>query len=274
MDGKTHDPFIEGGVAQTTFKIDCETPGATVQYSIKTLNTKDDSNTLKSLKDLEEKPLPAGIGDNKGTTITIDDLKSNNFSPNMTDATMQNGTSSKIGIGERNSLISEKIYIKAVAQKSYMKDSAEGKEGAFKTVIHYYFSKNRQNGDDWSGAPNGNTSKNKELIEQLKQLGSSIKTPLRIHGAQLPEGSSYTAGWPLTQNGNYRRDYQIAFTDGKDRHFYWVSWQVLSDFNLQTYSVDFQRPANPDATYGMYYYCNDPDYWGDFDRGHRIIINN
>lgn len=279
MDGKTHDPFNASGefcVAQTTFKIDCETPGATVKYGIKTLNTESDTNTLKSLAAFEDKNLidGIGIGNNKGTTITIADLTKSQFNNDITcnsQATMQNGTSSKIGIGDYNRevsrFISEKIYIKAVAQKSGM-DSATGQEGAFKTVIHYYFSPNRRT--DWSKAPGGNTSKNQGLINTLiEKFGENIiKTPLRIHGAQLPEGSSYTAGWPLTQNGNYRRDYQIAFTDGKDGHFYWMSWQVLSGFNLQTYSVDFQNPANPDATYGMYYYCSDPDYWGDFDRNH------
>lgn len=129
---------------------------------------------------------------------------------------------------------------------------AEGKEGAFKTIIHYYLNTPRT---DWSKDSSNNTTKQSSFLQDKK-----IKNTLRIHGAQIPEGSSYTAGWPLTQNGNSRSDYQVAFTSGNG-HFYWVSWQVLSGFNLQTYSVDFQDPANPKATYGMYHYCKNKAYW-------------
>lgn len=235
--------------ARTTFKIDCETPGATVKYGEKPYKS-------KSVKETEGITIE-DLTHNNDKSITIDDISSNDFNGITTnsDTTPTNGTSTAIPIGTNNNEISEKIYIKAVAQKTGMDKSATGKEGAFKTVLHYYLDTNE---NDWRYYHFNQNNPTKQT--QIKET-DTIKTPLRIHGAQIPEGSSYTAGWPLTQNGNSRSDYQIAYTNGTDKHFYWVSWQVLDKFTLQTYSVNFQSPANPNATYGMYHYCKNKDYY-------------
>lgn len=264
LDGSTHDPFRTDGVynekegkfciGQTTFKIDCVTPGATVSY-----NTRTKSETAPSFDDKD---------DDAHNTITIPNIGETEFYGDWGSAITNviNGTieaNNKIGTNDPN--VSEKIYIRAKATKNDLNDSDYGKEGAFKTVLHYYFTKMGNTNWSFKNKNENETTKNAALITP----STPIKTPLRIHGAQIAEGSSYTAGWPLTQNGNNRSDYQIAFVDTKN-HFYWVSWQILSDFNMQTYSTDFQNPANDKATYGMYYYYKNPGYWGEKNIG----INN
>ena len=243
--------------AQTTFKIDCETPGATVKYGIG--EKRSTSITEKYIEGLtwvdngnkrDEHQAPA------------EDIKNSEFDVLPMDTTITiNGTSKDIGIGENSREISQKIYIKAQATKTADMGSAIGQEGAFKTVIHYFLKPQNSNPNssaatDWRKNNVNAPTKQQDLIKEA----DPIKTPLRIYGAQVAEGSSYTAGWPLTQNGADRSDYQIAYTNN-DGHFYWVSWQILDNFTLQTYSVDFQEPANPDLTYGIYHYCKNKHYW-------------
>ena len=243
--------------AQTTFKIDCETPGATVKYGI-------DERRSVSITEKYIEGLNWVDSGNKGDEhqAPAGDIKSSEFDVLPMDETITiNGTSKDIGIGENSREISQKIYIKAQATKTADMGSATGQEGAFKTVIHYFLkpinsNPNSSAATDWRKNNVNALTKQQDLIKE----GDPIKTPLRIYGAQVAEGSSYTAGWPLTQNGAARSDYQIAYTNS-DGHFYWVSWQILDNFTLQTYSVDFQEPANPDLTYGIYHYCKNKHYW-------------
>lgn len=137
-----------------------------------------------------------------------------------------------------------KTYIKAQATKVGMSASAEGYEGAFKTMLRYeepsYYTV------DWNDGGNGirpgqNTYNEKEF---------------RVFGAQIPEGGSYTSGWPLTQNvREHRYQYQIAYK-GTGSNYYWESWQILTQFCMQTNSTNgnFQQPANPNCGYGEYIY--------------------
>ena len=291
MDGKTHDPFKTGGVAQTAFKIDCVTPGATVTYGKKELNTKNNNdlvdgsapalNSENEITNLptfphywwtdpnnpNNNPAPYGYyGDEY--TVKIKDISSSSFNTIFPTEKiqMENGTSIEKPIGENSNIISEKIYIRAQAATiKGMDQSAIGQEGAFKTVIHYYLNYRDKvdvgNNDDWRTKSDGTTATKHAQANQISN-NHDVKTPMRIHGAQIPEGASYTAGWPLTANGNDRSDYQIAFTNGSNKHFYWVSWQILSDFTLQTYATDFQKPANTGVTYGMYHYGKNIDYYG------------
>ena len=266
MDGETHNPFNANGtfyMAQTHFKIDCVTPGANVSYGTRTLNTKENPDALKSADAI------TGKTNDKEYTIKIDNLQSSEFKNGTGfengNAHMNNGTSDEIEIGENSNIISEKIYIRAQAATiKGMTQSAIGQEGAFKTVIHYYL--NYQDGQgDWR-YKNGRSGDNNYITKQTQiKNNDKVQTPLRIHGAQIPEGASYTAGWPLTANGNDRSDYQVAFTNGTDRHFYWVSWQILSNYTMQIYATDFQNPANTGVTYGMYHYCKNKNFYNTLD---------
>lgn len=237
-------------VAQTTFKIDCETPGATVKY--------DDKSRLKSTS-LTPDELN-GVNNDKPKLIEdISEYEFANIVPTKP-VTLTNGTSAPIIIGETGKGVSEKIYIKALAEKANMVN-ATGQEGAFKTVIHYYL--DYQTGDWRKNNGGGDT---RHGLNGIIKNDDPIKTPLLISGSQVPEGTSYTAGWPLIQSGEPRSNYQIAYTGeyGTEdyKHFYWVSWQILDKFSLQTYSVNFQSPANPNVTYGMYLYSKNKDYYG------------
>lgn len=260
-----YNPFNKDGksyVAQTHFKIDCETPDATVQYGIEERKSDEFTEDYIAKLDCNDNDFGkewASKRYGKDLTYKIDDILTTDFNKiEITKkANITNGTSTAISIGTNENTVSEKIYIRAQATKTVLgTEVTEGKEGAFKTVLHYYLDTSRT---DWSIDSNGNQTKQYNFLQDKK-----IRNTLRIHGAQIPEGSSYTAGWPLTQNGDDSSDYQIAFTSGNG-HFYWVSWQILDKFNLQTFATNFQEPSNPDVTYGMYHYGKNINYYGTLD---------
>lgn len=194
--------------AKTKYRIDCETPGATIGYAI-------DSKTVEgttSTTDNDVKYTKAG-------DIAVSTLKGLSVASLTTNNTGTTDGAAEIGDGSLDT--AQKIYIKAVASKTGF-TSSKGYEGAYKTVLHYYYN-------------NG------------KSLG-------KVFGSQAPEGTSSVAGFPLQLNNKDDSDtYQVPYKNGDD--YYWVSWQMVTDWTLQTHSTNFQNPADPACSYGMYIYC-------------------
>lgn len=193
--------------AKTSYKIDCETQGATIKYGVNTLTitgvTSETNNDVKHTA-------PADITTANLKALSVSTILTNNS---------QGTTSGAADIGDGNLDTAQKIYIKATAEKTGF-DSSDGYEGAYKTVLHYYF---------------------------------DSKTLSRVHGSQAPEGTSSIAGFPMQLNNSDRKTYQVPWKNNND--YYWVSWQIVSDFTLQTYSSNFQNPADPACSYGQYIYC-------------------
>lgn len=193
--------------AKTTYKIDCETPGATIEYAI------DLSKTV---------PGETSTTDNEVKHTKADDIAVVDLNELSVESLTTNNTGTTDGaaeIGDGLLTTAQKIYIKAVASKTGFTDS-EGYEGAYKTVLHYYFDNRTLN---------------------------------RVHGSQAPEGTSSVAGFPMQLNNTVRETYQVPYKNGGE--YYWVSWQMVTDWTLQTYSSNFQNPADPACSYGMYIYC-------------------
>ena len=200
--------------AKTAYRIDCETPGAMISYGVSTLT--ETGHKSESNNDVQH----TKVNDIKKETLT-------NLSVTQLTSDSKGTTNGATEIGDGELTTAQKIYIKAVASKTGFTDS-EGYEGAYKTVLHYYFDNRTLN---------------------------------RVHGSQAPEGTSSVAGFPMQLNNTVRETYQVPYKNGGE--YYWVSWQMVTDWTLQTYSSDFQNPpssnfqnpADPACSYGMYIYC-------------------
>ena len=210
-------------------KIDCETPGAIIKYGKTSVTTSGQTvTTPDNNKTIHTNAGTVTSATVKGLTASIEVTTNNLGSTEVPDIA-----------GDGTYITAEKYFIKATA--SIGNKSADGYEGAFKTVLHY----------DFRGKDNTKDSRCKYNSEG--NMG--------IYGAQTPEGASFTAGWPLTQNSPDRKDYQIAYevkvnpNDNAAYSYYWCSWQLLTDFTLQVHCrTNWQDPADAECTYGQYIY--------------------
>ena len=205
--------------AKTTYRIDCETPGATIGYAI------DSSMTVQG----ETSTTDNDVKYTKAGDIAVSTLKGLSVASLTTNNTGTTDGAAEIGDGSLDT--AQKIYIKAVASKTGF-TSSKGYEGAYKTVLHYKYTKGTSN------------------------------TLTRIHGSQAPEGTSSVAGFPLQLNNTDNTTYQVPYKNSND--YYWVSWQMVTDWTLQTYFKNFQDPADPECSYGQYIYCLNKSVYGGY----------
>ena len=232
---------------KTDIKIDCETPGATISWGSHmnevtglTYTFKDDDYSNSEKTELKSSCMPINV--TPVDVMRYGDVKDISCSSIGT----VNGTKEiKDAVGDGEMTKASKTYIKAFATKTGMISSKPEYEGAFKTMVHYeepkYYTV------DWNDGGKG------------KQAGRNTYNgnEFKIFGAQIPEGGSYTSGWPLTQNGyENRHQYQIAYKGTTNYNYYWESWQILTNFCMQTNAGygKFQQPANTECSYGVYIY--------------------
>ena len=244
---KATNAYDDEPTGKTDIKIDCETPGVTVKWGsqIKETNAEryvfSDSDFTDGNKN-KIMPSVLPVKHTAAAVMTVSAVKALECGTTISDIY---GTAEiKDAVGDGSMDNASKTYIKAQATKDGMSASDAGYEGAFKTMLRYeepsYYTV------DWNDGGNGtrpgqNTYNEKEF---------------RVFGAQIPEGGSYTSGWPLTQNvREHRYQYQIAYK-GTGSNYYWESWQILTQFCMQTNSTNgnFQQPANPNCGYGEYIY--------------------
>lgn len=232
----------------TDIKIDCETPGVTIKWGSQR-NEADAEGYDFSDNDFTDgnknkiKPSVLPVKHTAAAVMTVSAVKALECDKTISDIVY--GTAEiENAVGDGSMDKASKTYIKAQATKVGMSASAEGYEGAFKTMLRYeepsYYTV------DWNDGGNGT------LHGQNTYNGDEF----RVFGAQIPEGGSYTSGWPLTQNvKEHRYQYQIAYK-GTGSNYYWESWQILTQFCMQTNSTNgnFQQPANPNCGYGEYIY--------------------
>ena len=245
---KATNAYNDVPTGKTDIKIDCETPGVTVKWGsqIKETNAvkyafSDNDFTDGNKNKIKPSVLP--VKHTAAAVMTVSDVKALECGTTISDIY---GTAEiKNAVGDGSMDKASKTYIKAQATKVGMSASAEGYEGAFKTMLRYeepsYYTVDWNDGDGNGTRPGKNTYRGNEF---------------RVFGAQIPEGGSYTSGWPLTQNvKEYRYQYQIAYK-GTGSNYYWESWQILTQFCMQTNSTNgnFQQPANPNCGYGEYIY--------------------
>lgn len=207
--------------AKTTYRIDCETPGATIEYAI------DSTKTVTGTTSTTDND----IKHTKADDIAVSTLKDLTVEATPLTTSSAGTTNGAADIGDGSLTTAQKIYIKAVASKTGF-TASEGYEGAYKTVLHYKYTKGTSN------------------------------TLTRIHGSQAPEGTSSVAGFPMQLNNEDRKTYQVPYKNSND--YYWVSWQMVTDWTLQTYFKNFQDPADPECSYGQYIYCLNKSVYGGY----------
>lgn len=225
----------------TDIKIDCETPGVTVKWG--SIYNRIEKGTTANGKT---------FNNDNATDGTVTNVRGISLSTEIRSITGSESIENTIGNGEGGNAYdlskdndnnymkyALKIYLKAVATRSDLGDSDPGYEGAFKTMLNYT-----------------NPGKNNNKTGTISEF--------RVFGAQIPEGGSYTSGWPLTQNVNTSRNsYQIAYMQNAES-YYWESWQILTGFCMQTEPYGrggFQEPANSNCSYGQYIYSNNSWNW-------------
>lgn len=247
---KATNAYNDAPTGKTDIKIDCETPGVTMSWGSQ-INEADAVRYAFSNNDFTDgnknkiKPSVLPVEHTAAAETTVSAVKALECDKTISDIVY--GTAEiKNAVGDGSMDKASKTYIKAQATKVGMSASAEGYEGAFKTMLRYeepsYYTVDWNDGDGNGTRPGQNTYRGTEF---------------RVFGAQIPEGGSYTSGWPLTQNvKEHRYQYQIAYKGTTGSNYYWESWQILTQFCMQTNSTNgnFQQPANPNCGYGEYIY--------------------
>ena len=246
---KATNDYDDVPTGKTDIKIDCETPGVTIKWGSQ-INEADAVRYAFSNNDFTDgnknkiKPSVLPVEHTAAAVMTDSAVKALECDKTISDIVY--GTAEiENAVGDGSMDKASKTYIKAQATKDGMSASDAGYEGAFKTMLRYeqpsYYTVDWNDGGGNGTRPDQNT------------YGG---TEFRVFGAQIPEGGSYTSGWPLTQNVKEQRyQYQIAYK-GTESNYYWESWQILTQFCMQTNSTEgkFQQPANPNCGYGEYIY--------------------
>ena len=211
-------PAISGMVK---VRIDCETKDASITYGVKEYDT-ERGNWDKS-----------GEFNYRGHRYASDLTQSEGLPDPETSyaKTFELGEKSTMSADNALPPIGQKFYITAKASKTGYDDSEMGREGAFRTVIHY-----------------DNPANNKDNGKY-----GTIKD-LKFFATDSPEGPPSLAGWPVMQNGYNTAEKYRTFVKVVDQVYALVSWELTCDFTIQTVAngtkVDYQFPADSHCTYG------------------------
>lgn len=84
---------------------------------------------------------------------------------------------------------------------------------------------------------------------------------LYVFASQIAEGVTSIPGWPLTQN-KYEYGRAVAYEDGST--YYFVSWELIDNFCLQTAwsgGSSYQQSSAVNAPYGGYIYQSGTKHW-------------
>ncbi len=136
--------------------------------------------------------------------------------------------SDPVTIGDGSLYTTQRIYIKACTVDD---DAHTDYECAYKTVV-------------CDESPDKNKDGN-----------------LYVFASQIAEGVTSIPGWPLTQN-KYEYGRAVAYEDGST--YYFVSWELIDNFCLQTAwsgGSSYQRSSAVNAPYGGYIYQTGTKHW-------------
>jgi hypothetical protein len=228
--GRKGTPNEQTSRVNVRYRIDCVTPGATINYG----TWEGGSATVPAWN-------------NSGTSTIADMLtygaNSNTNSPansNLLDATTaqmgnigigttaNNSTTGIVGpIGDTELYTARKDYVAAQATRTNLTTSARGYEGAFKTVIVY---RNTKHGV--SGNPPY------EVTQAVANSGNLTNRAVKIEAVNQRNGPISIAGFPMDYNDDTGKSSKHLYDNrssrtanpavGGDR--IWISWEMVSDF--------------------------------------------
>lgn len=220
---QSHDSIKPTGYVRA--RIDCETKGARIKYTIEEKSEKARTDIPPS----DEKPLY--IDNNTFYSYYTDTKDFSNIdllritSYKNSSEPVDNETVSPIfavGNGKYNQ--SFKDYVVAVAEKPGFESSERGIEGVYQTVVQF--------------------------VNPRTKSGSSATSPtigqkdVSIHGTSLQFWESYVLPFPIRkfQNGSpyLRRCYRenTSKENSASLDYYWVSYEILTDASFSYYNWD------------------------------------
>mgnify|MGYP007069920812 CR=1 FL=1 len=210
----SHDSIKPTGYVRT--RIDCETPGAIIKYSIEEKESEPRIDNPPSAGqpcfiDKNEETFYSYLTETKGLTVSdINGIRS-----------YKNMANSIFAIGNGKYQASFKHYVIAIAEKEGFESSEQGIEGVYQTVVQFVNPKT-QNGSSATSSTIG-------------------QRDLSIEGKPL-SNENYIAPFPLRskENGSpYLRRCYRENTDnanGKSLDYYWVSYEILTSASFSYYN--------------------------------------
>lgn len=233
------EPYLEGGVIKTNkvgladvttkptgqirVKIDCETPGATIKYGVKT-----NSATLLTT-----------TSDNTKKVTKVDDLVNAEFKALV----CNKDYSTVFLLGKEGWEEAEKNYIKATAKKGVsglqpaLSDSDAGYEQATKTVLYY-------------AKPNG-----EDATTLYFQGSDSMSEPI-ISGFPMRDANTDM------RYSRYAYKINTSATKASESDWVCVSWDIItSGWRLQSITKSWQNPEYKNLDFGIGLYVNTKTYW-------------
>jgi hypothetical protein len=189
----------EEPVRSAQVRIDSETPGAAITYTIQ----------------------PNGVAVDKSTTSTSD----NSFMWNNPDSAMEALTglspgtpySVTLSVGDGDYYTGRKDYVAAKAVKNGFSPSGTGYEGVFKSLIIYRLPANGNNGGF--------------------NAGGNVFRYLKLEGATIDHAASHIAGFPMKNNDMTGKSSLYTYKKGvmdtpNDNviEWVWISYEIVSDW--------------------------------------------
>lgn len=235
------DDTVTAPTGYLRFRIDCETPGASIDYTT-------DSNVLAGSGSYS-----SSVVDSYGTAITV--YEEILVPPlvtglsTMTPITPYSYSHSSYTdfpyVGDGTLDNSMRICIAASAELTGLSVSEKGFEGAFKTVVYY----------------------------DSPRRGSATEY-LQAQGAVIPGAPPLVPGFPLRDAPALPSEqcYSRVFHHDGSGGWYWISWEFRSDWQITTYTDEDPAPATIGAEHwqrsnGGYHnvpfggYCGVQDAW-------------
>jgi len=197
------------------YRIDCETPGASITYGTNTSKVATIDSTMKSASTYKADS-NSGNHNSNLADATAAELSSTTFINPITPYT----ANTILTIGDTSLYTARKDYIAARATSSLLTQSSTGYEGAFKTLIVYRYNSN-------TDAGNGNGV---NVRNQLNDGGW-----LKFEATDTRNGAVTTAGFPMNYNDRTGKGSKYAYRNATSNTTYpcdwiWISWEIVCDF--------------------------------------------
>jgi hypothetical protein len=220
------------------YRIDCETPGAAIQFG----DTRNNTNKVSTVPSVTTAGPPYIANSNDGSqNSNISDASYSDLTGIVLTAYTANSIQ-KIDDGKNNT--ARKDYIAATAIKSgtpSLTISGRAYEGAFKTLVVYRRIENQINGGS----------------------GKFLK----IEGTNLRNGAVTIAGFPLNMNDMSGNSSKFAYRNGSSASddWIWITWEIVSEFwQVSPLSLTSVQPG------ALFNYGDNDNSWQTFSANYQV----
>lgn len=219
--------------AYVRVRIDCETPGAVIQYAL--LEHSSETVVMDETLDWEQRPRDGYIPD-PNDVYQLNSSNADAAEANLTGLTI--GTSYNMGdffaVGDGLLTTARKDYLAVSATLTgTLNPSDRGYEGVFKSLMYY-----RNPADDRGYTEN-----------------------VRFQGSNIEGGMPTLSGFPVHDNDPDMRYSKTAYYLGAvNEDWVWISYEFVSTWYAQSVRENWQISYN-ESTYGNFTYTYRRTYW-------------